>query len=605
MSYGSVLSLAAQSSRWEQAMNVKLVEMAAAAEKAAAMQIDAADHQALAVEAEEQAATEQAEAAELQEEAAVLLEKSEADSAIAAGEQVEVEELEAQGAAEEEQSVAHGAAAALDETTFDGAMAEATTDAIEAARSEAQAHGEEIGIGFCQFVIFLDFACDIIGAISAVGMEGFAASEAVKASAELASATATKAEEEREATLAAELQAKAVEDASAAAELQTDEAAQAELAEEERVAGEEKEAEADALLEQAEVEEETAAEEETLSAEQEEDTGSLAAESVVKGVLSCWDAIMASLFGVVSFLFFSFRSISKVVPHAVATFAWARNPSAAAATNGSGGALCRDLSYNIHHGAIFTLMAGMFSNLFNVMDQTSLQARGGIVLGFALAGACIQTILLHMLPGHLSRSQNIGGIFLNGARFLITLSVLYTLEMLILWATFGQRIFQIEWLRGLDNWIWWVVFLAPFGVHLWYLEIPLLKRRRGANYGAWTRNEEEAGNHATEADALLPTKHVETDARATGYETKGWFALLRQDLARMQLPFEILIMACMLGLLFHCIASAVTLWPASKALLLSTRPDWLVPLAVVVCILAALGGIGLSIWSKRTNNAAK
>lgn len=604
MSYGSFLSLAAQSSRWEQAMNTKLLEMAAAAEKTAAMQISAADYQALAVEAEEQAAAEQAEAAELQEEAAALLEKSEADSAIAAGEQVEVEELEAQGAGEEEQAVAHGAAAALDEVTFEGEMAEATADATEAARSEAQARGEEVGIAICEFVPFLDIACDVVGGITAVGMEGFAATEAVKASTELAAATATKAEEEREVALAAEFQAKAAEDAAAAAELQADEAAEAELAEEERLAGEEKEVEADVLLEQAEVEEETAAEEEAQSAEQEEEAGSLLAESVVKGVLSCWDAIMASLFGAVSFVFFSFRFLSKFVPSAVATFSSLRNsPTTSTLETTDNGSFWRNLSYNIHHCVIFTLVAGMFSNLFNVMDQTSLQARGGIFLGFAFAGACTQTILLHSLPGLLSRSQSIGDIFLYGARSLISLSVLYTLEILILWAALGQQIFTTQWLQELDHCMWWAIFLVPFGAHLWYLEIPLSKSRRGTNIGGLKRSKEETRTHATEADALLPTKHVEIDSRATDPETISWFAFLREDLAKMQLPFEILLMSSMLGLLIHCISAAGTLWPASKALLLSTRPDWLVPLLVAACTLA-LGGIAFSICSRQRKNTA-
>ena len=609
MSYGSVLSLAGQSARWEHAMNVKILELTAATVKAASFQASAAEHQSLAAQAQKTAAGDEAEAAELQEEAAVLTEQSNADAAVAAGEQAEVEELEAQVVGEEEEAAAHAAAAALDETTFDSEMAEATADAVQATRSEAQAHGEEVGIGVCEFVPFLDIACDIIGGITAVGMEGIAASEAMKASGELAAATATKTEEEREVAQAAEFQGKVTEDGAAAAELQGDEAAEAELAEEEWVTGEEKEAEADALIEQAEAEEETAAEEESAAAEQEDEAALQAANAVVKGVMSCWDAIMASFFGAVSFLYFTFRFAVKVVPPTVSAVStmWASpaTTTSTIATAATGnGVFVRNLSYNLHHCGIFALVAGNFSNLFHVFEHSSLQARGGIILAFGFTGACVQTILLHSLPGHLSKSQSIGSILLHGLRFILSLPILYTLEILIVWAALGRKIFSNECLQALDHWQWWVLFLLPLGLHWSLLEIPML---RHASIDECSRGDESLPS--TETDALLSTKHVADAPPATATEsttksttTKGWFHLLWEDLGKMQFPFEILLLTCMSGLLIHCLGAAGTLWPASKALLLSHRPDWLIPLGIAAAA-AVIFGLAWPIICGRRNNA--
>eukprot|EP00977_Amphora_coffeiformis_P007541 scaffold1650_cov163-Amphora_coffeaeformis.AAC.7 len=606
LQYGSMLSLAAQSARLEQAMNVKLVEMATAAQRAASLQISAASRQAKAAEAEGQATAERAQAGALQQEAAAWWETSNADAARAAAAQAKVQALRVRGAAAKEQAAAHGAAAAFDEATAEAEMAQATADVTEAATVEAQARGEELGMIICEFVPFLDVACNVVGGITAVGMEGLVATEAVQVSAELTAATAAQVKEEKDAAVAAEWQARAAQDGVAAAEWQAEEAAEAELAQEERVVGGERQAEADTLLEHALVEQDAAAEEEALAAEQQEEAVSLMAESIGKGVLSCWDAIMASLFGMVACVFFLFQLMSKTVPTAVAWLYVGTPPARATVTTpSSGSSLWRDISYNIQHCAIFILVAGIFSNLFTVMDQTSLQARGGIILGFAFAGACTQTIFLHMIPGRLARSQTLGGLFLHGTRFFLSLSVLYTLELLILWAALGQRIFTTEWLERLDPRMWWAILLIPLGAHLRYLEIPLLKRRKDTDIVVSIRNSKVGKPHATEADAFLPIKHVESNNdsnRPAGSETKCWFALLREDLAKLQLPFEILITACMLDLLIHCIAEAGTLWPASNALLLSKRPDWLVPLIYAIVILA-VGGILVLICSRRSHNS--
>lgn len=109
-------------------------------------------------------------------------------------------ELEAEIVAEEEPVAAHASAAAMDETAAEEAVVEATNDAIEAARIEANARGEEIGVTMCELVPLLD----VVGGVATASLEGAAASLAAKATAEAAIAART--EEETEMTLLADLQ---------------------------------------------------------------------------------------------------------------------------------------------------------------------------------------------------------------------------------------------------------------------------------------------------------------------------------------------------------------------------------------------------------------
>ena len=562
-------------------MQEKLVELAAAAEKAAMLQVSAQEQQTLAFQIEETVTAERAEAAELEEEASILLEKSEADEVLATGEQVQAEGMAAEAATEEEQSLAHAAKAALDETTADTELAEATADAAQAARAELQAHGEEVGIGICEFVPGLDVLCSVVGGMTAVGTEGFAAGEGVKASGELAAATLAKAHEEREIALAAEFQVKATEDSTASAELESQKVAEEEVAEGERIAGEEKQAKAEALLEQAEVEADSGVEEEAMAGEEMDEAASLLAYSISRGVSACWDGIMATLFGIVAFLFFGLKTIAKILPPILKVLS---DPPTSTST--AGGVFVRNTSYNFHHSLIFLLNSGIFSNLFEIFGNLSLRARGGLVLGFAATGAGVQTLALHLVPGYLSISHSWKSLFSEVVRSLVCLSFLFALELLILWAAFGERLFTSPLLQSLKDWVWWVMFLVPLGCHLVFLEIPHVSRREGLLVGGNQDLSECIVNEpAKESDSLLPTKAVFNGTNRVVH-INGWWSQVRADLAKMQLPFEILMATCMTGLLIHCIGATTSLWPTSKALLLTNRPGWLSELATVVAIVA-------------------
>jgi hypothetical protein len=586
--------------------------MALATEQAATLQASSAENKALAFDNEQIAAADEAEAAELQEEAAVLFEKSEADAALAASEQVEVDELEAEIVVEEEEDAVHVAAAAFDEVTFESEMAEGAADAAEAARMEAQAHVEEIGVGICEIVPFLDIVCDFVGSVTAVGMEVGAATEATKASAEFATAAAAKADEEREIALAAEIQAKAVEDGALAVELEGEEIEEEELAEGERLEGEEKEAASEAKYEQAEVEEEAAAEENALAAEEEGEAGALTGEVIFHGVLSCWDAIMASIFGMLSLTYFTFRMTSTFVVPAVSKSV--STLTGFTACQGTGevflSEVWRDFGYFLNHCMLFLLVAGIFSNLLPGLEGNSLKARGGIILLFGFTGSCIQTGLVHVLPSCLAGLRGSCQLVLSTIQRVVVLMVLFVIELLIVWVLFGPEVFSEPRLEDFVNWWLWAIFLLPLSLHLHFLEIPRLRNHDVISHidkaavgenDAIPRcaNEFEDAKIPSESDSLLPvhscSRRKEGKPLRESLPGKSWRPRLQEDIKSLQLPLEALILSCMLGLVLHCLSSTHNLWPASKALLLSTRPEWLIPFGVVITV-AGVSYIALSVW---------
>ena len=83
LSYWTMMSIVIQSSRFEQAMNAELAQMALLTEQSVSLQQESLESQNLALEQEQVAESEQAEVYELQNEASVLLEKSHTDMELA------------------------------------------------------------------------------------------------------------------------------------------------------------------------------------------------------------------------------------------------------------------------------------------------------------------------------------------------------------------------------------------------------------------------------------------------------------------------------------------------------------------------------------------
>eukprot|EP00539_Tryblionella_compressa_P002762 CAMPEP_0178742886 /NCGR_PEP_ID=MMETSP0744-20121128/5914_1 /TAXON_ID=913974 /ORGANISM="Nitzschia punctata, Strain CCMP561" /LENGTH=542 /DNA_ID=CAMNT_0020395859 /DNA_START=153 /DNA_END=1778 /DNA_ORIENTATION=- len=536
VSYWSLMGLSVQTSRWEQAMNRNLLEMSQALDLSSSLQATASEQEAMAAENEESAASQELEAKSLQEEAAALLEESEVNTGISATDTMQAEALAAEISTEEAEATAHLAKAAVEEGAADTESAEALADAAEAARIEAQAHGEEIGIAICEFIPILDIACDIVGGVTAVGLEAGASVEAIKAAGETAEVVASKAEEEREVALAAEIEGKVVEDGAAEAELESEATEKGELAEEERLEAEAKEAAADGLLEEAEAEEVLAEEEEAAAADDEALAAGKAGEAIEKSVIACWNGILATACGLLSFAFFSIRAIFNfIVPGFRQVWigvAKISGSSSASSTSPSNllefqDSLARDASYVFHHFAIFMIVGFTFHSLLSGLGNNSLRARGGILLCFASTCAIVQSVALHVLPNGVAKVESACQVVLHFFRRVIVLSLLFTIEILLIWVVFGSEVFpKIPDFANLVLVLLWMFLVLSLAVHISLLELPRL-----TSHFASTCSENEVCHESdveeSDVNSNLPTEQdpLISKSRSSpedGYRQHSW-----------------------------------------------------------------------------------
>jgi MATE family multidrug resistance protein len=584
LSYWSMMGLTAQTTRWEKAMTGDLVELTEALERAAVLQTAAAEGSALAAETLEQAEAEKVEANELRHAEAVLLEESEANAALAARDDVEAAELEEEIVALEAEAAAHAGKAAVDQVLAEEEAAEAAADTAEAAQIEAEARGEEIGIAFCELIPILDVACDVIGGVTAVGLESGAALEAAKAASEIAAAGAAEIEEEREAVLAAEAEESAVADQAIEGGVQADASEKSELAEEERLQAQEKEAEANVLLEKSEADEAAAGKEEITAADEEAESASQTAISMEKAVGAAWNAILASACGVTSLAFFFVGVLRNVVfPGARRLGSGTLCMSSSVPVAGSKHPMGRNISYVLHHCVIFVVVASTFQPLLVGLSSMSLKARGGVILGFACTSAFLQTMTLHILPSHMAQQEELFQLFGHFCRRMIVIPVLFTMELLIVWVVFGPEIFgQPPRVAHTLLLILWVSLSLSLAMHVVLLELPRLK---DATYFKVLTKDADCDDHgaiATEMDSLLPDNVRGQAATRDDGTSNSWTALLYRDLCSLQIPLEILIVACLSGVVLHSVDSLKFVWPTAKPILMHSRPKWLLPVATTV-----------------------
>ena len=510
LSYWTMMSVVIQSSRFEQAMNVELAQMALLTEQSVSLQQASLESQNLALEQEQAAESEQAEVYELQNEASVLLEKSHTDMELATTtEQEAIDELTVQKTTEEELSTQHAATAALGEETYEHELEQATADAAEATRLGTLAHGDEASVALCEWIPFLDVVCDWVGGITAVGMESDAASIGARSSSELLSASAAKIDEQVEIELATEFQTKSIEDMTALGDLQTEQDELIAMAKEERAEAEALELQADKLQQQVETEEEQAAQNEKRTEEEQTEADLLGKQAIRHGVKACWNSMLANGLSVIAAAYFVTRTIFRfLIPNVAKAY-----------TNFIDGnpyndimkprkstvptfplQLLRDISYIVQHCVIFLLtLVAWRTSLLGLTQYDDLRVRGGIIVAFALTGGIIQALLLHTIPGSLvaytaatsamATQRMVCSVSKEFVQRSFLLSVLFALEILILWVNLGTKetsdgIFPDTpkifpgalWLDHLLKNQYGCILAGIFALiillHLWFVELP-------------------------------------------------------------------------------------------------------------------------------------
>jgi hypothetical protein len=523
-----------------------------------------------------------------------LLTKGKADGALAAGDQNLSEEMGIKAAEEEAAATSEFGLAAGEEALVEEDVGKATAEAARAAEDGFEADADEVVVGACQVVPVLAFVCDIVGGIAAVGLESAAAEQAAAAAFDYSAAVGVQIEEESQVTEATEMQTQAGSDGEAAIESQATADEVEAKSQEELAQGKEEEAAGDEKLEQSAVEQEASEEEQAEAAGEEEASAASWKKSLAYGVSACYDAMMGGLMSIFAFGFFGVRLLISFVVPALKSLCVDVIPKI-----GKGEPLpffpARTVSHVFHHVLIFGLVAGLFGNVFLVINQVAIRSRGGIVLEFGAAAAILQSLLLHSIPSAmlivpmeqgLWRARLMTGVSMFLRRLLL-LWPLFVLEILILQVNFGSFVFSASVITFLQQWALWGLFAVTILVHYVFIERPEWKCDAAETIA-------EQGHGESEVTGLLQDENAPSDVESRyGSASPGkedvatsadadvdvevepsFWELLWKDLRRLKFPFELLVATSMLALLLQSIPNLKSLWPASKTIILAAHPHW-------------------------------
>jgi hypothetical protein len=594
-------------------MQLNLWNMADQATQATALQQKATSSETLADESSTLAAENQKEGEALELEGEELQTKGETDQALSATDQSMAEELGVKAAEEEATAASEFGVAAGEQVLVEQDAAEATAEAAMAAQDGFKADADEIVVGACQVVPLLDFVCDIIGGVAAVGLGTAAAEQAAAAAADYTAAVATQIEEESQVTEATEVQAQAGINGEAATESEATASELETKSQEELAQGKEEEAAGDEKLEHSAAEQEASEEEQAEAAGEEEASAASWKKSLAYGASACWDAMMGGLVSIIALGFFGVRLFISFAVPVLKSFCVHAAPKII-----KGEPLtffpARSFSHVFHHVLIFGLVAGLFGNVFLVINQVAIRSRGGILLEFGAAAAFLQSSLLHSIPSAMlvaPRAQSLWRArLLTGVsmflRRLLFLWPLFVLEILLLQVNFGSFVFSASVIAFLQQWTLWGLFAVTIPVHYIFIEWPEWKCNAAetiaeqgggdsevtgllrdenttsdleSRYGSATSSKEDVET-SVDADVDIDVR------RSTASEEPPFWELMWKDLQRLKFPFELLVATSMFALLQQSIPNLKSLWPASKAIVLAAHPH---------CYLALLGTAVVSI----------
>jgi putative MATE family efflux protein len=576
-------------------MTTNLVEMKQALDRSAMLQAAAAIEHAMAVETKAESIAEKGQAIEFQQEATMLMEESAANQDLVANDQMKVEEIEEEISTLHAEAAAHAVVVEADGIWMEEESAQVVADTAKAARTESQARGEEVGIAFCELIPILDIACDVVGGITAVGLETAVTVETIKVAEELAVMSATKLEEEKEMALTTEAEESVALDQALADGIQTDAAQKSELAQQEQLEAEMDQEKADTLVEKSKADEVLAEEvEEVTAVADDAESDRQATIALKKLVAASWNALLAAGCGLLLMSFFLFRTLINVVVSPATR--WTCLPSATkfslSTTFGLYHTFSKDTSYLYHHCIIFLLVAVSFQSLFTTtLPGMSARARGGILLSFACAAALVQTVSLHLIPNALLHVENnIGHLITDFWIRMLVLALLFTIEIVTMWVILGEDVlFNKLLLLYIPKWMllfFWLILTVSLSVHISRFELsqPNEPNQCHSTMRLHLTDHDDTTEEthlATETSALIRNNlSIESTRRRNGSLTPSMLTLLYQQLVALQIPLQILVLAWLFRIVISSTRCLHLIWPLAKPMMILLRPRWIVPVSV-------------------------
>lgn len=496
----------------------------------------------------------------------------------------------------EEQTSAEMAAvqAAADEAAADEEDAVAGEATVAAARFESEELSDGAAVVVCEFLPLLDVVCDVVGGIAEVSLATAAAAEVAQAVAATSAAVAARDNERIAVTKAAESEAGAASDGEAAVVLES----KAELEEADALADHEEaerdEVESIALHSKSE-EEEVLANEKRVNAETEEVGADASLQNAVQhGLFAAQQAILSSATGVLALSYFAIKFLIRAVggsTRLVATaFASCDRSNSSRRRNWLQSKFLRDMSYTVVHLLVFVstlALALSHPEVAHVLDGSALctiRSKGGWLLIFGLTAATAHCSMLHVMPSITRRLYPVWewvGLF----GFMLVLFILEALILLVALrgSSIGSR--ALLCIQQIPLWLIWFCLVVCAVVHCCVL------REVGVIEEPLAMDDEEIADCCKDERCLdetasllgsLPTDLSRNKSKKTTSPNYLWRHLL--------IPFEALLLFCMVPIILSCFSHATLLWPLVRHLIAGF--EWVIPgIALAYLIL-----LGVVVW---------
>lgn len=458
LSYAMFVSMALGSHQLNQEKLLHLRNMIIENEKGGVLASKSIEDETLAKELSAESKADAAEASTLEEEAKGLDILSKKDESLAEKEEIEAASLQAEAADATAQASKKTAEAVAEQSFVVEEREKAAVEALEAQGSTEVASADEIGVGLCEAIPFVNVLCDVIGGAVAIGEETAAAVRTSQSAIDYTIAHETEVQEEKDLATAGILRAKSEEFAAKAEETFAEAESEKAKAIEEKALATEKHTKAAAEVEQSEQEQILSEEKEAQSAEEKAKSAQLIKEALAEALHALIYSIWSLFLSFIALVFFSIRMLGTIIFPALGTVTQSVAAGLTTSHNermnfmnvmlfhSSYRPLRRKIHYILLHLKVYVLTMFLTFDQFSMSDA-KVTPKGEVILFFVLIAATTEATLLHFLP-HVWKTRSNGNYICHVgksivfilARALIFLFVLFTLETIIISLLCGQLI---------------------------------------------------------------------------------------------------------------------------------------------------------------------
>ena len=272
-----------------------------------------------------------------------------------------------------------------------------------------------------------------------------------------------------------------------------------------------------------------------------------------------WCAVLAIMAACIALVFFA----GKVIPKAHQAVQLLEETKDAS-----------NLAYMGVHALIFLVVTGMAGHYLVHVEQYTNVQRAVILTWFAIVASCGQTIALHALPMALQQAfvletptADVMAFVVEVVTRYVVFFVMFLLEIVLVWLTLGHGFFQQGIVDICASWAFRLFVLAAVVAYGWFVEGARMAGDDNSTLpsrasSSWPDNQTilmtDGASEATplrKADALSWGTTIDlaignnAPAASESAALVSIYGALLQDLRKLILPWEILLVACMLAVL--------------------------------------------------------